>query len=487
MATHSSISVPHANPKLLDSHVLSKSTHLCRHLRRTHGFLMKHSIASLVDWSNMTIGGVHVTKASTFDFRCEPGRTFRQHFLHVEAKILKQAITKMKIISYLLNQTPELQTNFVDWYKSATDVTQLAVTNTPTTPGLVDLPEKLRIRLHALVMGWWTRYTIQAKGIGYYLPHTWSNDVDPVTMDNVNTELPSIYKFMYMCPTPRNSKPRVFVFDVRSLYVLFREKHFTNPFDNVEKFDKPAIHRVNVRYTHLKSRGIPLLDCTNPPSKRVKRQTIKERVVLICAEMDRLDYSTNVEWLLDLNLNQIVRWYQRCEDIWNYRAQLTSDQRRAIAPGLGSVFPSRNRIRRTRCHSEAMHIMLDAMEKLITTGITEADRVLGVLYTLSALTECSETFREAYSYLYQPPDVANPVPTSTSSEHTSADIHPNLSPEIVQTLQSFSGPIGPAALAWLTASDTILEDVSQTNTPDTTEPGLQTQTNSVTPNLPTQT
>ena len=42
------------------------------------------------------------------------------------------------------------------------------------------------------------------------------------------------------------------------------------------------------------------------------------------------------------------------------------------------------------------------MERLVTTGDTDNDRILGIMYTLTALTECSLAAREAYGYLYQP-------------------------------------------------------------------------------------
>ena len=400
-------------------------------LRKANEYCNTHQLTSLVQWlPTPTIGNVAIETARTMHLGSYEGKQLKQACPHVDTKVLKTLIKKIAAIDDMRQQSAQTQLDYTNWFSMNNTSNEDVITQTPI-PQLVpheplqNLPMSIQIQLHALAMGWWTRFTIQQKGIGYYLRAAWSNDVDPVTLDNVQTELPNAFlmtvyefsctkkrkKYIRMLDGPKNTwkkvyvrcepvvkTPRIFVFDVRTLAELFQKKKYTNPFDK-RRFDSHTIQNVKQRLEHLKARGYSQYVSTpvfvKPP------RTPKERVVAICAEMDRLSYPTCVEWIMNLSRVDMIRWYNRCEDIWTYCAQLTPEQQAAIAPGNSRVFAARNHIRMKPTHL-IQKFMLDSMERLVTTGDTDNDRVLGIMYTLTALTECSLAAREAYSYLYQP-------------------------------------------------------------------------------------
>lgn len=421
---------------------------LNRQLRRAHDYCTKHTLQSLVQWHPVpTIGNIPIDDAKDLHLGSRKGKLLRQLCLHVKTPVLKELIRKLAQVDEMRQQSPAAQACFTNWCTLNVGTVSNVVFGTSqpvevmAKTGLENLPDALRSQLHALVLGWWVRFNIQHKGLGYYLRSGWSNDVDPVTLDDVRTELPCVYtmttymfevvkrkcwvrsrtsthkgewKAVYKAVGPKPTKtPRVFVFDVRTLDELFRKNKRKNPFDN-RTFDPETCTLVARRIRHLKQRGY--LQAPKPRhsqshsttlvSEPVVRRTPKERAVSLCSEMDRLNFPTCVEWLTELTRTDIIRWYQRCEDIWTYRAQLSSTQQAQIAPGNRRVFYARNRIRHTESLREVQHMMFDAMERLVTTGHTEADRTNGIMYVLMALTEVSAPIRETYNYLYQP-DVVN--------------------------------------------------------------------------------
>ena len=226
---------------------------LNRQLRRAHDYCTKHTLSSLVQWLPvMTVGGLPIDEAKDLHLGSRKGKVLRQLCLHVQTPVLKGLIRKLAYVNSLRQQSPAAQACYTNWC-----TLHMGETQDPISPssgaqevvapkeGLSGLPTALRLRLHAIVLGWWVRFNIAQKGLGYYLRNGWSNDVDPVTLDNVYTELPRVFIFTayefgvkkrkcwvrcrsgdqkgewkpkYIAVGPKPTKtPRVFVFDVRTL------------------------------------------------------------------------------------------------------------------------------------------------------------------------------------------------------------------------------------------------------------------------------
>ena len=108
--------------------------------------------------------------------------------------------------------------------------------------------------------------------------------------------------------------------------------------------------------------------------------------------------------LNDLNLERvrIIKFIRELADIWLYRAQLPKEVKRQICPPMGDPFRRINLIMLSsmsffELRTKASHIM----EQMVTHGIDDAHKALGVNYILCALTLVNNNAAEALPWLYQ--------------------------------------------------------------------------------------
>ena len=117
--------------------------------------------------------------------------------------------------------------------------------------------------------------------------------------------------------------------------------------------------------------------------------------------MDRLKQYTQCEWFLDLNLVQLKDLYKQMEDLWNYRANLTAENKKSYVKS-GKLFDIKfSIIDKITDKIKLSNILLDNFESLITEGKTISDRTTGALWVLSGLTIVSNGARDALPWLFQ--------------------------------------------------------------------------------------
>jgi len=89
-------------------------------------------------------------------------------------------------------------------------------------------------------------------------------------------------------------------------------------------------------------------------------------------------------------------------DIWSYRAQLSSEIKREIAPPVGDPFRGTNMHYLNQLSSDIIKkLALSIMETLVKKGINNDSRVLGASYVLCGLTLVSYDAATALPWLYQ--------------------------------------------------------------------------------------
>ena len=191
----------------------------------------------------------------------------------------------------------------------------------------------------------------------------------------------------------------VYTFDIRSLDKLFSSQSYENPF-NRQPLPKRILNLVKVR--------IPKVNIiqTSKNKRRKKNETIEEinsnikiRAIDLFQKMDKLDQYTNVSWFCDLNLKQLKNFYRFLEDIWNYRTQLTPQQKKKISKNGDVCSISLSKIFKIKKIAEIQEIVLDQIELLITGGETRDEQVLGCLYILTAFAETSPKIAECLPWL----------------------------------------------------------------------------------------
>jgi hypothetical protein len=219
------------------------------------------------------------------------------------------------------------------------------------------------------------------------------NQEDFYSLDHI-LQIP--FKYIYIL----KEKNVNYCFDIRSLneYFKTKDKTITNPYNNVP-FSNEDLKNINLRFNKYK-------DDINFKIKQdilSPRQVYKQRVISVFQNYDNLGFILNIEWFSKLRFEQLKYLYRKCEDVWNYRAQLTNEQKLGIVHN-GKLFTipviTINRMRINK-DKELRNILLTEFNRAVTEGTNEGNRKLGAILILTGFAEISQDVMNSYPWLSQ--------------------------------------------------------------------------------------
>lgn len=218
------------------------------------------------------------------------------------------------------------------------------------------------------------------------------NEEDFYTCDNIK-KIPLIYFFSY-----KDIDNFYYSYDIRSFQKLL-EYNMTNPYNRHPISDKIKNQYLN-RLEYLNKHNIQLIEEDNL-SSMTEEQIFRDKVLNVFQKMNQLGHYTDINWFFNLSLKQLKNWYKEAEDIFNYRANLTPQQKKQIIPDekafrkpVINIFHNTN-IKKVR------EIILNEIDRFISLGITKEDRYTGSLYVLTALTIVSQEVANSIPWLIQ--------------------------------------------------------------------------------------
>ena len=135
----------------------------------------------------------------------------------------------------------------------------------------------------------------------------------------------------------------------------------------------------------------------------LKTLSIHTRIQELFIEIDLLGNYTQGTWFSLLEKREYIIFIQSLYDIWDYRANLTTDIKNNICQ-LCDPFRNYNPINYNFETSSILTIQkycLDVMELMVLSGTDVEYRKLGTLYILSALTMVSIPARNNMNWLYE--------------------------------------------------------------------------------------
>lgn len=225
----------------------------------------------------------------------------------------------------------------------------------------------------------------------------------------------------------------IYSFDIKSLEKLFEKNKYINPF-NQKIFNQDIIDLIKERIKKYNLFLTSKLECQENQDNSISKKKIStnclkknnnknifemlarnnlnsnnyldncslgRRVTDLFLNIDKLDFITNVKWFNDLNLAQLKDFYSNLEDLWNYRCQLTFEQKKKIVTnGIICDIPI-YKINKINNIFLIKTIILDQLSKLINEGQTKDDRILGALYTLTSLTAVNQDAANTFPWLIQ--------------------------------------------------------------------------------------
>lgn len=256
-----------------------------------------------------------------------------------------------------------------------------------------------------------TKKYIKCHGPAFYNRSLCSNDVDFCTLDNLST----ICYNQFISFKDNNS--HIYGFDIKSLYNLFIKSdnakknnnsnsnfsNVLNPFTNV--FFSHNILEQLLEYIRLTKLLKLELDLNYDELIIVSlNKQLEMKILTLFQRIDSLGNYTNIKWFMELDKYGLIHFIRELADIWNYRANLTQETKRAIVPPSGNPFHSDH----INIHNlpqynfiQIKKYSIQIIDLMINKGINETSCVLGSYYVLCALTMVSSDAADSLPWLYE--------------------------------------------------------------------------------------
>lgn len=219
------------------------------------------------------------------------------------------------------------------------------------------------------------------------------NEYDLYTIES-KMDIP-LYYYFDMTDENKNT----YFFDIRTFNKILLDNNPTNPY-TLLPISKDIIHNFTKKKNYLLKRG---LSFNFEKDKISTEQEFTHRMVDIFHKFDMLDNYTDHRWFENLNLNQLKRLYKKAEDIWNYRSQLTIEQKKRIVSSgkafdisMEYIYHINNKQKR-----KLQNIILNEFERFSTEGQDINEKKLGTMLILTALVEVSPEAANGLPHLVQ--------------------------------------------------------------------------------------
>jgi hypothetical protein len=219
------------------------------------------------------------------------------------------------------------------------------------------------------------------------------NTEDFYTLDNIHN-IPPKYRFIL------KDNNHSYCFDIRSLneYINNNNKRILNPYTNI-KINENNLNKIKNIINLYKN------DINFNVKKDVltKEQLYNQLVLSTFQKFDNLQFIMDIKWFKNLNLIKLKNLYRVCEDIWNYRAQLTNEQKlKIVNDGRLFIIPVNvvNKFNYTK-FTYLKHVILDNFNRAVSEGETDNDKKLGAMLMLTGFAEISQDVLNAYPWLSQ--------------------------------------------------------------------------------------
>lgn len=217
---------------------------------------------------------------------------------------------------------------------------------------------------------------VKLQGIALYIRHICNNDEDFYTYET-KYEIESKYFFSY-----KDNQNNYWCFDIRSLKKLI-DMNYDNPY-TTQAIPINVKNKVTEFVNLLSSKKESIIINSNITTDR--KTIVKQKYVDLFSQIEYSGYSCDVNWILDLNIHKLKKLYRELEDIWNYRANLSSQLKMDIAPPTGRLFimPVSDYI---NCNSklELQEILASELIKVLGAN-SQANMNLAFMYIIIGLS-----------------------------------------------------------------------------------------------------
>jgi len=231
------------------------------------------------------------------------------------------------------------------------------------------------IRLQSIIRGTQLRKRLILKGPGLFNRSIINNETDFLTLE-------SIYKLDFSKFFSYTDKDGfIYAFSLESAkYIL--NSNMQNPY-NRNIFSNECINRLGLLIQLEESIGRNLDIKEDIPISSYGK--MKQNCIRIFQRMDELELYTQPRWFLDLSLSKLKTLYNEIEDIWNYRAMLTTESKQNYTK-TGKAFQNKASINKVINIELLQNLLLVEFERFAFEGKTKEDCITSCYWILMGLT-----------------------------------------------------------------------------------------------------
>ena len=214
------------------------------------------------------------------------------------------------------------------------------------------------------------------KGPGFIDKSLCKNDEDFLFMTTPK-QTKSEYFFSY-----KDKTNCVWFFDVRSIYELIKTTKL-NPYTR-DEFPENVIKDVLKIITFLKKQKIDV----NIKKYKTEdfKENLKRKTIDLTIDITQCGYTFNSEWLNQLNKIKLIHLYKLLEDMWNYRVEMTIQQKMSIIPPTGIVFNYPIGLLSRKSTDYILDIIINDINKF-KNAYDEGNKKLGYIYLIACLSD----------------------------------------------------------------------------------------------------
>lgn len=208
----------------------------------------------------------------------------------------------------------------------------------------------------------------------------------------------------------KDEKNSIYFFDIRSFKLLLDNhinNNIINPYNRLE-ISLDIIHKYNKLIKNLKTRNISI---DFEPEILSEEQLFNQIIIKIFQKIDTFGYNTSIEWFTHLSIFQLRKLWVQLEDIWNYRSNLSLNEKNNIVQQIKSQPFSKFKLLNTKYFydnnnklinkKKLQEAILDDFNIFLSSGINESSSNIGCLYVLTALGSVSDKCIESMPWLQQ--------------------------------------------------------------------------------------
>ena len=230
-----------------------------------------------------------------------------------------------------------------------------------------------------------------------------TNDSDFATLEPLK-DIPYNQFFCF------NGNESHYGYDIYSLYNLINiqdkihksnaPKEVRNPYDReIITMDEIKLFNRHLRFSRILN--IPVKTKDDSIENINPKKKMEMRIIEIFQYINELGNYANSNWFTSLPRHMMVMFIREMYDIWNFRAQLSTQIKNEIVPPHGNPFMGMSlHLAQSRDDEFLKTTALRIIELLVKSAHLVENRTLGAYYVLTALTLVSEDARNALPWLY---------------------------------------------------------------------------------------